>query len=110
MEISLCCDYSWKHEGQQLLLGGRTRIFIQETTTIPLFLSAMINQTPHGSPSIFSTLVLLLSLLRNLRCKETDSPQITATDFDAPVSDTAYATCDLLQSQARPNVLVNKSS
>lgn len=108
MEISLCCDYSWKHEGQQLLLGGGMGSLIQGTPTIPLFLSAMINQAPQRSPSIFSILVLPLSLLRNLRCEETESPQVTATDFGVPVSDTAYAICDLLQSQARPKVLVNK--
>lgn len=70
----------------------------------------MTNKAPQGSPSLFSTLVLLLSLLRNLRCKDKDSPQVTATDFDVPVTDTAYATCDLLQNQARSNVLVNKST
>lgn len=74
VEISLCCDYSWKHEGQQPLLGGRVGSLIQETTTISLFLSAMVNQAPQGSPSVFSTLVLPLSLLRNLRCEETVSP------------------------------------
>lgn len=92
VEISLCCDYSWKHEGQQLLLGGRMRSLIQETATIPLFPSAMINQAPQGSPSNFSILVLPLFLLRNLRFKETNSPQVTATDFGVPVRDTAYAT------------------
>jgi len=72
--ISHCCHYSWKSAGQQLLLGGRMRGIIQEATTIP---SLPLSNGRLGSPrllkalqgphSIFSTFILSLYLLRNLR-------------------------------------------
>lgn len=72
----------------------------------------LLSNDKSGSPRLSLSFLHLsfTPLLAKKSQMQRHSPQVIATHFGVPMSDTAYASCDLLQSQARPNVLVNKST